>query len=251
MHEPVKMAKLASMYYDHIALITTSDDVVFHREKTRHIAKNIGVRPEDIAIYRFGRHPEGSMIGCITSHLSVWEHIASHRYEKTLILEDDVVFLRPVQPSDFDDFLQRHPEWEVFYLGHRPIIWAPRMVRQTPDRGIVEVRTNDTHAYIIRHETAKKLFQIGFQRENVDIFLRQNTRHSYALFPMRAIQNGNLLTNSYFNGMSERNSQYIRYAIQEPLNPFRALFWFVFLLAAQPWVFLSSTWMAITNRHPS
>jgi len=240
------------MYYDHIALITGSDDIVFHREKKRHIAASLGVHPDRISVYRFGAHPDGATVGSFTWHRAVWEHIISHRFERTLILEDNVAFLRRVSPRDFDLFLQRHPEWDVMYFGYSPGESSPpAIVRQTRTAGIVEVRAEGSHAYLINLRTAKNLVQAGFQRATVGDFLRRQTRRTYALFPMRAIQSGHLLSQSYFSGIIQRSSQYLHYAAQQPFNPLRAVFWLIFLILAQPVLLLSSTWMAISKRHDS
>jgi GR25 family glycosyltransferase involved in LPS biosynthesis len=238
------------MKIDHIALITTDPDPGFHNQKRKDIARAIQVQPHDITIYHSDRHPEGTMRGCFESHHHVWQQCVKYGYQNTLIFEDDVVFLKPVPATLYADFLHTHPDWEIFYLGHRPIIWDTRLVRKTDTPGFVEVRTNDTHAYLIKLEVATKLAAIPWENSHVDIFLRERTSTSYAKFPMRAIQNGRFLTNSFFNGLSERNSQYIRYALQKPLNPFRALGYLVGMIVVQPWLFATSTWFCFTRKHP-
>jgi GR25 family glycosyltransferase involved in LPS biosynthesis len=238
------------MNIDHIALITTDPDPTFHAQKRLDIARSIQVTPDDITIYHFDRHPDGTMRGCFDSHHHIWNEITRKSYQNTLIFEDDVVFLKPSPWSLYAPFLNQHSDWEIFYLGHRPIIWDTRLVQKTTTPGFVKVRSNDTHAYLIRLETAHKLSAIPWENSHVDIFLREHTTTSYALFPMRAIQNGRFLTNSFFNGLSERNSQYIRYALQKPLNLFRAVFYLLFVVVAQPWLFATSTWLCFTRTHP-
>jgi GR25 family glycosyltransferase involved in LPS biosynthesis len=238
------------MFYDHIAIITTKNDPAFHKTKREYIAGRIGVDASDIKVHFFKRHPGGPDIGCFTSHLAIWRYIAEHKFENTLVFEDDVVFLKSIDSDDFEPFLAKHPDWEIFYFGHRPVIWQPRLVQKTESRGIVEVRTNDTHAYVVNLRTAEKLAKLEWYGKPVDISLRENTTKSYAFFPMRAIQCGRFFTDSFFNGMSERNSQYIRYALQKPLNIFRAVGFLTFMVLAQPWIFLSSTWMCFTKPVP-
>ncbi len=235
---------------DHIALITTDSDPSFHQQKCRDIARSIQVDPDIITVYSFVRHLNGPERGCFDSHHQVWNDIVAKEKRLTLIMEDDVVFLKKTPFDLYGNFLGKSDDWDVFYLGHRPIIWDTRLVKKTSFSGIVQVRTNDTHAYLIPLKTAKKLVSLDWETKPVDIFLREHTKTSYAIFPMRAIQCGKLFTPSYFNGMSERNSQYIRYALQEPLNPFRAFFYLTFVLIVQPWIFFSSTWFSLTRRHP-
>jgi GR25 family glycosyltransferase involved in LPS biosynthesis len=238
------------MKIDHIALITTDPNPEFHNQKRLDIGRSIQVDPQDITVYHFDRHPDGPDRGCFESHYFLWTRIAEMGYENTLIFEDDVVFLKQLPVSEYQDFLQNHPDWDVFYLGHRPIIWDTRLVKKTNTSGFVEVRTNDTHAYMIKLKSARHLASLAWEHKAVDIFLRHHTTKSYAKFPMRAIQNGRFLTNSFFNGLSERNSQYIRYALQKPLNPFRAVFFLMFVVVAQPWLFATSTWFCFTRKHP-
>lgn len=238
------------MKIDHIALITTDPNPEFHNQKRTEVARAIEVKPHDVTVYYFARHPEGTMRGCFESHHHIWKQIVENGYQNTLIFEDDVVFLKRLPETIYVDFLHSHPDWEIFYLGHRPIIWDTRLVRKTDSRGFVEVRSNDTHAYLIRLEVAKKLSAIPWENSHVDIFLREHTSRTYAKFPMRAIQNGRFLTNSFFNGLSERNSQYIRYALQKPIHPFRAIFYLLFVIVGQPWFFATSTWFCFTRKHP-
>jgi GR25 family glycosyltransferase involved in LPS biosynthesis len=235
---------------DHIALITTDSDPSFHQQKCIDIARSIGVDPGIITVYSFARHPNGPDQGCFDSHHQVWNDIVAMEKKLTLIMEDDVVFIKKTPFDFYASFLNKSDEWDVFYLGHRPIIWDTRLVKKTSTPGIVEVRTNDTHAYLIPLKTAQKLAALDWEFKPVDIFLREHTTTSYAIFPMRAIQCGKIFTPSFFNGMSERNSQYIRYAIQKPLNPFRALFYLSFVIVGQPWIFFSSMWFSLTRRHP-
>lgn len=238
------------MKLDHIAVITTDRDPEFHKTKKRDVARSLDVTPEDVHVYCFDRHPEGPFRGCFESHQAVWGDIVRNGYEYSLILEDDVVFLRKTTEQLYADFLMQNKDWEIFYLGHRPIIWDVRLVRKTNTPGIVEVRTNDTHAYILNRQSAQRLSKMPWENKPVDIAMREFTTKSYAIFPMRAIQCGTLFTPSFFNGLSERNSQYIRYALQNPLHPLRALFYLLFVIVGQPWMFFTSVWFSLTRRHP-
>lgn len=238
------------MKFDHIALITTNPDSSFHASKKNHIARSLEVDVVDITVHCFEPHPEGAFKGCFTSHQYVWSQIVRNNWQHSLILEDDVVFLKKIPVSHYANFLSRNNDWEIFYLGHRPIIWDTRIVQKTATPGIVEVRTNDTHAYILNLKSAQKLNEMPWENKPVDIAMREYTRKSYAIFPMRAIQSGRFFTPSFFNGMSERNSQYIRYALQKPINIFRAIGYLTFVVVGQPWIFLSSTWFCFTQKHP-
>ncbi|MCH8495990.1 MAG: hypothetical protein LAT57_10230 [Balneolales bacterium] len=238
------------MYYDHIAFITTNPDTGFHQAKIAHIAGSIGVSPDDITVHHFERHGEGADRGCFSSHYYLWNFIANEGFERTLILEYDGVFLKNVRPDRFEKFLEANPDWDAFFFGHRPIIWDERFVRKTDTPGIVRVATNDTHAYILSKRGAEKMASVNWYGKAVDISVRENTDVNFALFPMRAIQCGTFFSDSFFNGMSERNSQYIRYATQKPFNLLRAVSYLGFLVAVQPWIFLSSTWFSLTQKHP-
>jgi hypothetical protein len=156
--------------------------------------------------------------------------------------------MKKVKPGDFEPFLDRLAAWDIFYFGHRPIIWDKRFLRNTDTPGIVQVRTNDTHAYVLSASGAEKMARVPWYGKAIDISLRENTDIAFALFPMRAIQCGRFGSPSFFNGMSERNSQYIRYALQRPLRVGRALAGLLFVVIIQPWIFLSSTWYSLKYR---
>jgi hypothetical protein len=237
------------VYYDHIALVTTNPDPEFHRVRCVHIARAIGVQPDDITVHQFVNHPEGPDKGCFSSHQFLWRFAHENGFDRTLICEDDVVFLKPVRPVDFDSFLQRQPDWDIFYFGHRPMIWDERLLCNTDTPGIVQVRTNDTHAYVLSASGAAKMARVPWYGKAIDISLRENTGTAFALFPMRAIQCGRFGSPSFFNGMSERNSQYIRYALQRPLHVGRAVVGLLFVVLIQPWIFLSSTWYSFLYRY--
>ncbi|MCC5924944.1 MAG: glycosyltransferase family 25 protein [Bacteroidetes bacterium] len=239
------------MYYDYIALITTNPDEGFHQTKKDYIARSIGVLSDTIQVHCFEPHAEGADRGCFSSHHHLWNYIVEQGFERTAIFEDDVIFLKDVSVSRYAGFLESTPDWEVFYFGHRPIIWDYRFVERTSTPGIVKVRTNDTHAYVLSQKGAQKLSARPWCGRPVDVTVSGTLSASYALFPMRAVQGGRFLSHSFFNGLSERNSQYIRYALQRPIQPLRAAFWLTFLVVAQPWFFLGSTWHSLTKPLPA
>jgi GR25 family glycosyltransferase involved in LPS biosynthesis len=239
------------MYYDYIALITTNPDEEFHRAKKAYIARGLGVLADAVNVHYFERHVEGADRGCFSSHHHLWTFIAEQGFERTAVFEDDVLFLRSVPVQRFGSFLASVPDWDILYFGHRPIIWDYRYVQQTSTPGIVKVRTNDTHAYVISKKGARTLAALPWCGRPVDVTVSSHLHQCYAIFPMRAVQGGRFLSSSFFNGLSERNSQYIRYALQKPLKPLRAIFWLSFMVLAQPWFFLGSTWHSITKPLPA
>jgi GR25 family glycosyltransferase involved in LPS biosynthesis len=56
-------------------------------------------------------------IGCILSHLSVWEAVLAERLPRAIVLEDDVD-LAPRFRARVEQLLPASGRWDVFYLGY-------------------------------------------------------------------------------------------------------------------------------------
>jgi hypothetical protein len=89
-----------------------------------------------VLFYRPSKDPERPKRGIWESHRAVAEHARQRGFETTLILEDDVLFSRRLQPQKVRAIARAlntlPPDWMVFFLGHWPF-WAyfagPNMLR--------------------------------------------------------------------------------------------------------------------------
>ena len=148
-----------------------------------------------VLFYRPLRYPGRGYIGSWESHRAVAEHARVRGYETTLIMEDDVQFVRRLSPRSVRAIgraIKRlPPDWMIFFLGHWPL-WA-YFVR----RNVLRTSSGCAHAYIMSprllhwlHEHPcgtpgiEKRRLIGKALDSAYAMLPG----TYALFPMIATQ---------------------------------------------------------------
>ncbi len=123
-------------------------------------------------------------VGCMTSHIHVWERIVAEGLERTLILEDD--FLGNGEIGSLDE---PTVDFDVAYLGR----WKINKKAEEESVGgswVKPVASYCTHAYIVTLEGAKKLLKYKIKQNLIpaDEFLAATyTKHRRpdiaALFP--------------------------------------------------------------------
>ena len=90
-------------------------------------------------------------IGCMVSHIQVWERIVAEKLERTLILEDD--FKGNGQMADLDE---PTVDFDIAYLGR----WKISKKAEEESVGgswVTPTASYCTHAYVVTLEGAKKL----------------------------------------------------------------------------------------------
>lgn len=240
------------MFIDYAALVTTQTDPKFLKSKTAHIEKNMGFPEGFVQVVQNERDAEIPKRGLFNAHRTIYQTAVDNNYKHTLLFQDDVYFLAPVEEHEYANFLnEKQPEdWDIFYLGHRSEIWEPRYVQKTDHKNVVKVMTNDLHAYIISQPCAKKMAALEWQGISADYTLRWATNDkAYASFPMKAIQGGRISSPAFMNGVSERNSQYIRYVTKKPFNFFDSIYYSFYMILNQPFFFLSSLYIAFFHNN--
>jgi GR25 family glycosyltransferase involved in LPS biosynthesis len=124
-------------------------------------------------------------IGCMVSHIKVWERIVAEGLERTLILEDD--FKGNGQMADLDE---PTVDFDIAYLGR----WKINKKAEEVSVGgswVTPTASYCTHAYVVTLEGAKKLLKNYKIKQNLipaDEFLASTyTKHRRddiaALFP--------------------------------------------------------------------
>jgi GR25 family glycosyltransferase involved in LPS biosynthesis len=148
-----------------------------------------------VQYYRPLRFPGRGYIGSWESHRAVAEHAGARGYQTTLILEDDVQFVRRLTPRSMRAIARAikrlPPEWMIFYLGHWPL-WA-YFVRPN----VLRTSSGCAHAYIVSPRLLQWLHEhpwgtpgiakrrmIGKALDSAYAMLPA----TYALFPMIATQ---------------------------------------------------------------
>jgi glycosyl transferase, family 25 len=148
-----------------------------------------------VLFYRPVKHPERGIVGSWESHRAVAEHARQRRYETTLIFEDDVQFVRRLNPRSVRAIGRAieglPPDWMIFFLGHWPV-WA-YFVRPN----VLRTGSACAHAYVVSsrlldwlHEhpwgapDTRRLRLVGKALDAAYALLPG----TYALFPMIATQ---------------------------------------------------------------
>jgi GR25 family glycosyltransferase involved in LPS biosynthesis len=148
-----------------------------------------------VTFHRPDKHPQSGFMGGWAAHRTVAMDALRRGCARTLILEDDVWFTRKVRPATLralERALDRLPEdWMIFFLGHWPL--AAYFVRHN----VLRTSSACSHAYIASPRLLRWLSEhpwgapgIEFSRiagPGVDSAYAK-LPHTYALFPMLAIQ---------------------------------------------------------------
>ena len=152
------------------------------------------------------KHPVKGIIGSWESHRTVGEHASRRGLDRTLIMEDDVLFSRRLRPARLRAIRRAMrglpPDWMIFFLGHWPV-WA-YPVRHN----VLRTGSACAHAYIVSprllrwlHEHPwgapgiRKLRLVGKALDSAYAELPG----TYALFPMIATQSVSASDNFNFS----------------------------------------------------
>lgn len=128
-------------------------------------------------------------LGCIASHIEIWEDAYENGYENIMILEDDFFPIRPldwesIEPS-LDDI-----DWDLFYLGR--IVQESFNILDSPSDDLITQTgfSYQTHAYMLSKEGIRKMVEdhLPILKQNIipaDEFLPC----TYGMNPRSDIQN--------------------------------------------------------------
>ncbi len=101
-------------------------------------------------------------IGCLCSHLEVWNDVIKNQYSTVIILEDDVIL-----SNNFDKKLRKlivsaPQNYDILYLGLRIGPFAKQLVLFNDTVFKINVKNaNDTmHGYMINNKSAVKLLEL-------------------------------------------------------------------------------------------
>jgi GR25 family glycosyltransferase involved in LPS biosynthesis len=103
-------------------------------------------------------------IGCALSHYNIWKYIVDNKLEKTLILEDDVIFY-----DEFNDIYNKvlnfDLQYDIFYLSRNPLnqYFESIGTEKNINDYIVEAKSSyNLSSYIITYNGAKKLINTNY-----------------------------------------------------------------------------------------
>ena len=94
-------------------------------------------------------------IGCAKSHKTIWEWTVQNKYERVLILEDDIEFL-PEYNNLQEMFSQVPEDWDIVYLGS-----SQYKIKKKINNYVSKLNyAFCTLGYIIHHRSAEKLLKM-------------------------------------------------------------------------------------------
>lgn len=131
--------------------------------------------------------PNGNF-GCTSSHRGVLELICHHKWQRTLVLEDDAMFIDDAWPEQFDAMVREVPEpWDFLFLGASFSEDAKERVN-----GSI-IRANGlmtTSSYGISYEMARKMAPHVFGIGPVDSLFQEWERknRTYIFSPRLMVQ---------------------------------------------------------------
>ena len=152
-------------------------------DKKTYIEKSFKEKNIKFEFFRTNKH-KNPRRGCLESHLSLIKKAINENYEKILIFEDDVKFVKSLKS------LKEPPkDWNMIYLGgtvHR--------IMENNHNSYVRVQTWTTHAYFINlknKDFVNKLLEMENYSEEVDRFYLEKIHPEFKCYmsnPMIAIQ---------------------------------------------------------------
>lgn len=144
--------------------------------------------------------PNGNL-GCTSSHRGVLELIAHHGWERTLVLEDDAMFLGDDFPEQFDAMIQEVPlDWDLLFLGAG---YAERPKRRINGSVIQTNALMTTSSYGITRAMARKMAPYISGIGPIDSLFHewQRTHKCYIFSPRLAVQRPS------FSDLQEKESE--------------------------------------------
>jgi GR25 family glycosyltransferase involved in LPS biosynthesis len=103
-------------------------------------------------------------IGCALSHYNIWKYIVNNKIKKTLILEDDVIFLDNFNYM-YDTVLNLDLYYDIFFLARNSLNKYIKTIGNDIiiNNFIVKPTSSyNAHSYILTYEGAKKLINTHY-----------------------------------------------------------------------------------------
>lgn len=158
-------------------------NLIERNDKKTYIERLFQQKNIKFEFYRPVKHSNPKR-GCLESHLHLIRNALENKFDKILIFEDDVKFLKSLK-----DLKEPPSDWNMIYLGgtvHR--------IMDTKNKYYTRVQTWTTHAYFINlkdKDFVNKLLEMENYNEEVDRFYLEKVNPKFKCYmsnPMIAIQ---------------------------------------------------------------
>lgn len=146
-----------------------------------------------LTVERFDAHDLGTYgnDGCTASHRGVLELICHHKWERTLILEDDFVGVRDDLVNMFDRIIHKVPsDWEMLYLGAH---YAEKPRERINEHVILAGHLKTTSSYAVTYRAARQIAPTIYGIGPIDELMRipNQTMRCYVVQPRLFAQYNN------------------------------------------------------------
>lgn len=117
---------------------------------------------------------------CKLSHIACIEKAFNEGHENVLVFEDDVEFL----VSSFGhltaalESLEKIPDWEIFYLGGRPVVPAKFV-----SKNLIKCKFWGNQSYVIHRRAWHYLKPLKESPKHKDVWFADNVSESYGIYP--------------------------------------------------------------------
>ena len=207
-------------YFDKIYCISTPE-ASMRRLSCKSLFKKLNM---NVDIQIFPRHPEGSNRGCFESHISILKDAYKKKYNRIIILEDDIIEgnVKPRIVDKIVHFLGKN-KWDLFYFGAVPDCRKDNAcIKHVKYNNFYRIKSLCTHAYAINRKAIEKFHDLNYIDIPIDYMYRDNNEIiSYAYIPTQFFQETGFkvpqfVVNSYFR-LVEMYSYNIGLSIYHPI----------------------------------
>lgn len=174
-----------------------------------------------VTFYRTTKHPISGRQGCYESHISCIRDSYKKGDDTCLIFEDDIITNDQFDYTSLNnaiDFMKQNKEWDIFYLGSRPIMSERH---RKINHNIMHGKSLCTHAYIINRKYMEKILNYKYNGKAIDS-IYVDEANSYYLYPSLFYQGdyGSDISKSYtkYYKLTTQLIEDYAYYIGEPIE---------------------------------
>lgn len=131
------------------------------------------------------KHPESGTRGCFESHKALNHYFHQQGFEKAIILEDDIKFIKKI-PKYIHDLPKN--AW-ILYLGWHSCYGNLLRGYKRINKHMLQGEFLLTHSYLSTTKLMTYLENLDYPNDAIDQYMSKNiSKHSYGLYPIIALQ---------------------------------------------------------------
>jgi len=157
----IKAERISAVYGEELKIENLNENIITLEGKEDSINKE---KP----IYPF--LTKGA-IGCALSHKNIWEKILKEKYERTLILEDDINIVENFKQKLYL-ILEKYNEFDIHYLGHHHVSGGAYKIDSQEILRRPKI-IYGTFGYVVNNKAAEELLKIFPITHQIDYEMRR------------------------------------------------------------------------------